>query len=48
MSTDPGLRPIQSRRYPVWWWGFELIARLEARASRRLPEHLRCGLEPVP
>jgi hypothetical protein len=46
VCTEPGFRPIATRRYPAWWWPFELAARLEARMSRYLAPELRAGQEP--
>ena len=40
-----GLVPIETRRYPMWWWPFEIAARWQARLVKRLPEHLRYGYE---
>jgi hypothetical protein len=48
ISLEPGWRPIETRRYPAWWWPFELVNRLQARLSRHLSGELRRGLERVP
>lgn len=50
MPSAPGLRPVETRRLPAWFWPAELIARLCARAMRGLEteetDHL--GLRPLP
>ena len=46
VSLAPGWRPVQTRRYPPWWWPFELVSRLQARMARHLSEELRRGEEP--
>jgi hypothetical protein len=48
ISLEPGWRPIQTRRYPAWWWPFEIMARWQARLARHLDEELRRGLERIP
>lgn len=37
--------PIATRRFPVWWWPFEIMARWQARAARHLSPELRHGSE---
>ena len=48
ISLQPGWRPIATRRYPPWWWPFEIMGRWQARAARHLSEELRRGLERDP
>jgi hypothetical protein len=48
ISLREGWRPIQTRRYPAWWWPFEIVSRWQARAARHLSEELRAGEERVP
>lgn len=45
VSLRAGYRPIQSRRYPAWWWPFELVNRVQARLARYLDEDQRRGEE---
>ena len=48
ISLRPGWRPIQTRRYPAWWWPFEIVNRWQARAAKHLSEELRRGEEQIP
>jgi hypothetical protein len=41
----PPVVPIATRRFPVWWWPFEIVARWQARAAKYLPADLRHGSE---
>jgi hypothetical protein len=49
VSSPPGAVPqdfpIATRRFPAWWWPFEIMARWQARAARHLSEELRHGSE---
>jgi hypothetical protein len=45
VSFTPGWKPIPTRRYPAWWWPFELISRVQARLARYLNDEQRRGLE---
>lgn len=33
--------PIQTREYPIWWWPFELVNRLQAKMVKYLPQRLQ-------
>jgi hypothetical protein len=48
ISLREGWRPIQTRRYPMWWWPFEIAGRWQARAAKHLSEELRAGEEQIP
>ena len=48
VSLRPGWQPIATRRYPAWWWPFEIMSRWQAWLAARLDEDLRCGEERIP
>jgi len=48
VSLRPGWQPIATRRYPAWWWPFEIVNRLQARLAWHLTPEQRRGLEPEP
>ena len=48
VSTVPGFRPVETRRYPAWWGPFEIVNRLQARLAWHLTPEQRRGLEPEP
>lgn len=38
-------RAIETRKFPVWWWPFELVNRWQARLIKYLPPDVRGGTE---